>query len=65
MILRIEPNGRAASLVPDHAVLDEKEKWAASVKDKDARGVTLTLPVINSSSHIAMVVSGSANAQSY
>ncbi|KAK4277612.1 hypothetical protein QN277_015584 [Acacia crassicarpa] len=62
MLLGMEPNGRVASLMPDHAVLDEKEKWVASVEGKDVTRVTLTLPVINSSSNIALVVAGSANA---
>ncbi|KAK4277614.1 hypothetical protein QN277_015586 [Acacia crassicarpa] len=62
MLLGMEPNGRVASLMPDHAFLDEKEKWVASVEDKDVKILTLALPVINSSSNIALVVAGSANA---
>ncbi|XP_054791518.1 probable 6-phosphogluconolactonase 2 [Prosopis cineraria] len=62
MFLGMEADGRVGSLMPDHPVLDENEKWVASVKDKDVMRVTLTLPVINSSSNIAMVVAGSANA---
>ncbi|XP_028777888.1 probable 6-phosphogluconolactonase 3, chloroplastic [Neltuma alba] len=63
MLLGLEPNGRVGSLMPDHPVLDETEKWVASVEDreKETIRVTLTLPVINSSSNIAMVVAGSAS----
>ncbi|XP_028777889.1 probable 6-phosphogluconolactonase 2 [Neltuma alba] len=58
----MEEDGRVGSLIPDHPVLGEKERWVTHVKDGNETRLTLTLPVINSSSNIAMVVAGSANA---
>ncbi|XP_028777891.1 probable 6-phosphogluconolactonase 1 [Neltuma alba] len=62
MLLGMEEDGRVGSLIPDHPVLGEKERWVTHVKDGNETRLTLTLPVINSSSKIAMVVAGSANA---
>ncbi|XP_028806656.1 probable 6-phosphogluconolactonase 1 [Neltuma alba] len=62
MLLGMEEDGRVGSLIPDHPVLGEKERWVTHVKDGNETRLTLTLPVINSSSNIAMVVAGSAKA---
>ncbi|KAI9110693.1 hypothetical protein K1719_018131 [Acacia pycnantha] len=59
MLLGMEADARVGSLIPDHPVLNEQERWVTHVQHKDEKPhLTLTPPVINSSSNIAMVVSG-------
>ncbi|KAK4277611.1 hypothetical protein QN277_015583 [Acacia crassicarpa] len=59
MLLGMEEDARVGSLIPDHPVLNEQERWATHVHHRDEKPhLTLTPPVINSSSNIAMVVSG-------
>ncbi|KAI9110754.1 hypothetical protein K1719_018192 [Acacia pycnantha] len=59
MLLGMEPDARVGSLIPDHPVLNEQERWATHVQHNDEKTrLTLTPPVINSSSNIVMVVSG-------
>lgn len=65
MLLGMGPDGHVASLFPGHPLLQEKEKWATFIKDSPKpppERITLTLPVINSSANIALVVPGASKA---
>ncbi|OIW04495.1 hypothetical protein TanjilG_13877 [Lupinus angustifolius] len=61
MLLGIGPDGHVASLFPEHPIVKEDKKWVTFIKDSPkppSDRITLTFPVINSSSNIAMVVTG-------
>lgn len=61
MLLGMGPDGHVASLFPGHPLLNEKEKWVTFIKDSPKpppERITFTYPVINASSYIAMVVTG-------
>ncbi len=62
IILGIGNDGHTASLFPENKALNEKKKWAVSVKGDPALSVreriTLTLPVINSARNIMFIISG-------
>lgn len=65
MLLDVGPDGHVASLFPGHPLLQESEKWVTFLRDSPTaplERITLTLPVINSCSNIAMVVSGAGKA---
>ncbi|XP_054791519.1 probable 6-phosphogluconolactonase 1 [Prosopis cineraria] len=63
MLLGMEADGRVGSLIPNNPVLDERDRWVTHVvHETETPRLTLTLPVINSSSYIAMVVTGEDNA---
>lgn len=65
MLLDMGPDGQVAALFPNHHVLRESNKWVAFMKDapkSPPNRITLTLPVINSASNIAMVVTGAGKA---
>uniref|UniRef100_M1BZB4 6-phosphogluconolactonase n=2 Tax=Solanum TaxID=4107 RepID=M1BZB4_SOLTU len=60
------PDGHIASLFPDHSILDEKDEWVTFVTDSPKpppERITFTLPVINSASNVAVVVTGSSKAE--
>jgi 6-phosphogluconolactonase len=64
-ILGIGREGHTASLFPGSPALDEKEKWVLGV-EVDAlppRRITLTYPILNRSSVIYLIVSGSGKAE--
>ena len=57
--LGLGPDGHTASLLPSEPVLDETHKWAATVAHgRPEVRVTLTYPVLASSSYIAFLVTG-------
>lgn len=59
VLLGLGADGHTASLFPESAVLEEKERWVAPVEVGDLLPrITLTLPAIASSRHVAFVVSG-------
>lgn len=65
MLMGMGPDGHIASLFPGHPLVQEKEKWVASITDSPKpppERITFTLPVINSSANIALVVAGSGKA---
>ena len=65
MLMGMGPDGHIASLFPGHPVVHENEKWVTFVKDSPKpppERITFTFPVINSSAHIALVVTGAGKA---
>ncbi|KAG8498811.1 hypothetical protein CXB51_005698 [Gossypium anomalum] len=53
ILLGMGPDGHIASLFPNHSALDETDEWR----------ITFSLPVINSASNVAMVVTGESKAE--
>lgn len=65
MLMGMGPDGHVASLFPGHPVVNENQKWVTFVKDSPKpppERITFTFPVINSSAHIAIVVTGAGKA---
>jgi 6-phosphogluconolactonase len=60
-LLGLGEDGHTASLLPGEPVLNERDRWVAAVSHgrPEAR-ITLTYPPIESSRHIAFLVSGAA-----
>lgn len=66
ILLGMGHDGHVASLFPLHAALNEKEEWVTFIYDSPKpppERITFTLPVINSASNVALVVTGSAKAE--
>ncbi|KAL3535331.1 hypothetical protein ACH5RR_003792 [Cinchona calisaya] len=60
------PDGHFASLFPSHSVLDKKEVWVTLITESPKpppERITFTLPVINSASNVAMVVTSGSKAE--
>ncbi|XP_027339033.1 probable 6-phosphogluconolactonase 4, chloroplastic [Abrus precatorius] len=65
VLLDMGPDGHIASLFPGHPTLSETKKWVTFLKNAPTpppERITFTLPVINESSNIAMVVTGAGKA---
>lgn len=65
VLLDMGPDGHVASLFPEHPTLNETKKWVTFLKNAPTappERITFTLPVINASSNIAMVVTGAGKA---
>ncbi|CAJ2674586.1 unnamed protein product [Trifolium pratense] len=65
MLLDMGPDGHVASLFPGYPALNETKKWVTYLKNAPKpppERITFTLPVINASSNIAMVVTGAGKA---
>ncbi|KAE8667660.1 putative 6-phosphogluconolactonase 1 [Hibiscus syriacus] len=66
ILLGMGPEGHIVSLFPNHSALDETDEWvtfvAGSPKPPPER-ITFTLPVINSASNVAMVVTSENKAE--
>jgi 6-phosphogluconolactonase len=59
--LGLGEDGHTASLIPGEPVLQERERWVAAVSHgRPETRITLTYPPIESSRHIAFLVSGAA-----
>jgi 6-phosphogluconolactonase len=63
MLLGLGADGHTASLLPDDPVLEERTRWVVAVAHgrPEAR-ITLTLPAIESSQHVAFLVEGQSKA---
>lgn len=58
-LLGLGNDGHAASLLPGDPVLQEREHWVSAVAHgRPETRITLTYPAINSSRHVAFLVSG-------
>ncbi|TKY55989.1 6-phosphogluconolactonase 4 [Spatholobus suberectus] len=65
VLLDMGPDGHVASLFPGHPTLNETKNWVTYLKNAPTpppERITFTLPVINASSNIAMVVTGAGKA---
>lgn len=65
VLLDMGHDGHVASLFPGHPTLNETKKWVTFLKNAPIpppERITFTLPVINASSNIAMVVTGAGKA---
>lgn len=61
VILGVGPEGHTASLFPDTAILQERQRWVAPVIGaKPEPRISLTYPALNSSREIAFLVAGEA-----
>ncbi|XP_044489552.1 probable 6-phosphogluconolactonase 1 isoform X2 [Mangifera indica] len=66
ILLGMGSDGHVASLFPNHSLLDEKDEWVTFITDSPKpppERITFTLPVINSASNVAMVVTGENKAE--
>uniref|UniRef100_A0A0E0LXN2 Probable 6-phosphogluconolactonase n=1 Tax=Oryza punctata TaxID=4537 RepID=A0A0E0LXN2_ORYPU len=65
MLLGMGPDGHVASLFPGHPIVNENKKWVSYIKDSPKpppERITFTFPLVNSSAHIALVVTGAGKA---
>ncbi|KAF0898308.1 hypothetical protein E2562_007160 [Oryza meyeriana var. granulata] len=65
MLLGMGPDGHVASLFPGHPIVNEKQKWVSYIKDSPKpppERITFTFPMVNSSAHIGLVVTGAGKA---
>jgi len=65
ILLGIGEDGHIASLFPDSEALREQGRYVvvASAPDRDEQRITITLPVINNSSNIMIIVTGKKKAR--
>ncbi|KHG20651.1 hypothetical protein F383_25845 [Gossypium arboreum] len=66
ILLGMGPDGHIASLFPNHSALNETDEWVTFIIDSPKpppERITFTLPVINSASNVAMVVTGESKAE--
>lgn len=65
MLMGMGPDGHIASLFPGHPLVQENQKWVSFIKESPKpppERISFTLPVINSSANIALVVAGAGKA---
>lgn len=63
MLLGVGADGHTASLLPGHPALDERTRWVLPVPEgRPEVRITLTLPAIESSRHVAFLVAGKSKA---
>uniref|UniRef100_A0A1D1ZGB8 Probable 6-phosphogluconolactonase n=1 Tax=Anthurium amnicola TaxID=1678845 RepID=A0A1D1ZGB8_9ARAE len=65
ILLGMGPDGHVASLFPGHPAIEQKGDWVTYLTDSPKpppERITFTLPVINSASNVAIVVTGEAKA---
>ncbi|KAI9124867.1 hypothetical protein K1719_004194 [Acacia pycnantha] len=66
ILLGLGPDGHVASMFPNHPALNEREEWVTFITDSPKpppERITFTLPVINSASNVAVVVTGDSKAE--
>lgn len=66
ILLGMGSDGHVASLFPNHPILNEKNEWVTFITDSPKpppERITFTLPVINSASNVAVVVTGEEKAE--
>ena len=65
LLLGIGTDGHTASLFPETAALDERERWVAAnhVGQLDAWRITLTYPALCSARHVLFMITGASKAQ--
>jgi 6-phosphogluconolactonase len=62
-LLGLGPDGHTASLLPGAPELDERNRWVAAVSHgRPEIRITMTYPAIDSSRHVAFLVSGAEKA---
>ncbi|KAL8161443.1 hypothetical protein V2J09_012932 [Rumex salicifolius] len=66
ILLGMGPDCHVASLFPNHPALSLKHEWVTYITDSPKpppERITFTLPVINSASNVALVVTGASKAE--
>lgn len=66
ILLGMGKDGHVAALFPDNSALDENDEWVTFITDSPKappERMTFTLPVINSASNVAIVVTGGSKAE--
>jgi 6-phosphogluconolactonase len=63
--LGVGSDGHTASLFPNHAAVDESERWVVAeyARHLDAWRITMTLPALNSAANILFYVTGEDKAE--
>jgi 6-phosphogluconolactonase len=63
MLLGLGEDGHTASLLPGQPILDEHDRWVCAVtRGRPETRISLTYPAINSSQHVAFLVTGQEKA---
>lgn len=63
-LLGVGSDGHTASLLPGHAVLNERERWVSVVREgRPEIRITLTYPALESSRKVAFLVTGREKAE--
>ncbi|KAH9607011.1 hypothetical protein KSS87_013786 [Heliosperma pusillum] len=66
ILLGMGPDGHVASLFPGHPALNVKDEWITFITDSPKpppERITFTIPVINSASNVAVIVTGGSKAE--
>jgi 6-phosphogluconolactonase len=58
VLLGIGADGHTASLFPESPALEEEERWVVAIEGQSIPRISLTLPAIANSRHVAFLVAG-------